>query len=289
MADSMPNSVQELIVNCLERFPDKTTARLDAEILIAHSLNRSRSWLKAFADEPLSEGELAKIMPLLDRRAAGEPVAYILEEWEFYSLPLKVTPATLIPRPETELLVERVLQVIEPLAQPRVLDLGTGTGAIAIAIGKHRPDAKIVATDFSQQALAVAQYNAERHGCAIQFYCGSWYQPLPPQSSFDCIVSNPPYVAQDDPHLQQGDLTFEPLSALTAGQDELADLRHIIHQAPQWLEAQGTLLVEHGYNQKQSVQGLFSQAGFTQVVTHRDYGQQDRFTEGRRELKLNNE
>lgn len=273
-------SLNQLIERFISRFPDSETARLDAEILIAHALKKTRGWLKAFGDDPLTDAEQQAVVPLLDRRVQGEPVAYILGEWEFYSLPLKVTPDTLIPRPETELLVERALTLMESIKQPKVLDLGTGTGAIAIAVKKHRPDAKVFAVDFSIGALEVAQANAKALKCPVEFYCGSWYQPLPKGLSFDFILSNPPYVANDDPHLQQGDLPHEPITALTAGEDEFADIRTIVGQGVSWLSKPGVLMVEHGYNQKQPVQLLFNQAGLTRVQTHRDYGRMDRFTEG---------
>ncbi len=274
------SSLNQLIESYLSCFPDPETARLDAEILIAHALGKSRSWLKAFADDAMSEQNKQIIIPLLERRAQGEPVAYILGEWEFYSLPLKVTPNTLVPRPETELLVERALTLMESIKQPKVLDLGTGTGAIAITIKKHRPEANVFAVDFSAEALKVAQENAKAHKCPIEFFCGSWYEPLPEHLAFDFILSNPPYVANDDPHLLQGDLPHEPITALTAGDDEFADIRAITEQARHWLRSPGVLLIEHGYNQKQVVQSLFQQVGFKQIQTHRDYGRMDRFTEG---------
>jgi len=280
MCEAFVNNVDQIITTYLPKMPDASVAQRDISLLIAAALERSLSWVKAFSDQALSQQQVISICEHLERRIKGEPVAYILGEWEFYSLPFKVTPDTLIPRPETELLVERVLAIIADLDQPSVLDLGCGSGAIAVAIKQQRPDALVSAVEYSEAALLVAKSNAERNKTDINFLQGSWFEPVNTGERFDVIVSNPPYVAQDDPHLSQGDLLFEPRTALTAGGDEFSDISIICHQAPSFLSPHGVLLIEHGYNQKRKVQQLFAENGLLRVITHQDYSRVDRFTEG---------
>ncbi len=274
------HTVQFLLQQYQLQFPDASTAKLDAEILISFALGKSKSWLKAFFDQPLSDEQVNSISELCERRMHGEPVAYILGEWEFYSLPFKVTPDTLIPRPETELLVDRSLEIVSTIQSPNILDLGTGTGAIAVAIKANCPQATVTAVEFSEGAYQVAKNNIVFNQVNVHLLQGSWYEPLTQNETFNLIVSNPPYVAFDDPHLTQGDLPFEPMNALTAGEDEFADIRHILKSAPHYLSNNGYVLIEHGYNQKDAVQQLFSDSGFKQVKTHKDYSGQYRFTEG---------
>ena len=256
-------------------------ARFEAQLLMAQALQVNRSWLLAHADEIPPTVGYARYQHMMDRRLQGEPVAYIFGEKEFYGITLSVTPDVLIPRPETELLVELALVQI-PVATPcSVLDLGTGSGAIAISLATLRPLASIVAVDASAAALQVAQANARRLGLAnIQFILSDWWQDVPATPLFDVIVSNPPYIADADSHLQEGDLRFEPITALAAGATGLKDLVSIINRAPQYLTDTGMLLLEHGYDQGGSVRGLLSGAGFDAVVTHRDLGGVERVSMG---------
>lgn len=253
--------------------------RLDAELLTCHALGISRSQLLA-RREPLDDASRAILDALLARRAIGEPIAYIMGEREFWSLALKVTPDVLIPRPETELLVELALARLAPDAEVALADIGTGSGAIALAIASERPHARVIATDVSAQALAVARENAARHGIAnVEFRQGAACDPLHP-GRVALIVSNPPYVAEADPHLKQGDLRFEPRSALAAGADGLDVLRELVSCAPDVLMAGGVLLVEHGYDQANPVHALFARHGFREITLHRDLAGLPRVTAG---------
>jgi release factor glutamine methyltransferase len=255
--------------------------RLDSELLLASVLNKPRSYLFTWPDQSLTDEQENRFLALLERRTSGEPLAYILGNREFWSMPLKVSPGTLIPRPDTELLVEQALQLLPEHETHRVLDLGTGSGAIALAIASERPMAYIVATDQSVDALTIARENANQHDFDnLKFIHGSWFSPLPGEIRFDLIVSNPPYIAEDDPHLLQGDLPSEPRSALVSGADGLDDIRHIIGQAPQYLVHGGYLILEHGYDQGEAVRTLFHDAGFLEVNTRRDLAGQDRVTQG---------
>lgn len=261
---------------------DAGDARLDAEVLLAHALDKPRSHLRAWPERVLTPEQAARYEELVARRAGGEPVAHILGRREFWSLDLDVTPATLIPRPETELLVELALARIPADAALAVADLGTGTGAIALAVARERPRCRVTATDRSAAALEVARRNAARLGIGgIDFRNGAWYAPLA-GLRFDLILSNPPYVRADDPHLAQGDVRFEPPGALVAGADGLDDLRVIVAGAPEHLHGGGWLLVEHGYDQGGAVAALFRTAGFADVGTIRDLNGQPRVTIGRR-------
>lgn len=255
--------------------------RVDAEWLLAHVLDKSRSWLIAHADDELDEAHARQFAALVDRRAAGEPVAYLTGRRGFWSLELGVTPATLIPRPETELLVELALERLAPDQSTRVLDLGTGSGAIALALASERPQAHVTATDASIDALAVAQRNAQRHNIMnVSFVHGDWFAPLKDQR-FDIIVSNPPYIACDDPHLRQGDLRHEPLSALVSGADGLDDIRRIVHAASSHLMHNGWLMFEHGWNQGNAARVLLCSMGFVEVFTARDIEERDRVSGGK--------
>lgn len=255
--------------------------RVDAEVLLAYALSKPRSWLIAHADDTLSAEHASSYTGLVEKRERGEPVAYITRQRGFWSLDLEVTPATLIPRPETELLVELVLERLPLHKSVRVLDLGTGSGAIALAIASERPQAYVTATDASHDALAVAQRNAHRHSIMnVSFVHGDWFAPLNNQR-FDIIVSNPPYIEREDPHLTQGDLRYEPVSALASGMDGLDDIRRIVRAAPAHLVQDGWLMFEHGWNQGDSVRQLLSDVGFVQVFTAPDMEQRDRVTAGK--------
>ncbi len=255
--------------------------RADAELLLLCLLGRSRSWLIGHTDEVPDLDVQTAYANLVERRASGEPVAYIVGRRGFWSLDLEVTPATLIPRPETELLVELALQRLPRDAACSVADLGTGSGAIALAIACERPRVRVLASDASAPALAVAQRNALRHGIAnVSFVQGDWAAPLGGQR-FDLIVSNPPYIESADPHLGQGDLRFEPVTALAAGVDGLDDIRRIVLDARQHLQPGGWLLLEHGWNQGDAVRGLLQDAGYAEVFTAPDLEQRDRVSGGR--------
>jgi release factor glutamine methyltransferase len=293
------------------------TAKLEAQLLLQHALNVNRAWLIAHENDALQANIHAAYRVMLERRLSGEPIAYILGYREFYGLNLKVTPDTLIPRADTETLVEAALAKIpqnDNTSSPsfrrksessgvellgkktldsdfrrndefRVLDLGTGTGAIALAIAKHRPQAFVYAVDTSQAALNIAIENAKTLKVTnVNFILSNWFSALKNQK-FDVIVSNPPYIEANDAHLKQGDLRFEPISALVAGQkndskDGLDDIRNIIQEAPHYLHPHGYLLLEHGYNQAESVATLLKNAGFAAIETIKDLGGNDRVTLG---------
>lgn len=239
----------------------------EARILVAHALQLSRVQLITQSERILNTEETAQLSSLFQRRRAGEPIAYITGEREFYGLMLHTTPDVLIPRPETELLVELALERLSDGA--RVLDMGTGSGAIAIAIAHTRPDTDVAALDMSEAALVVARRNAARHGAEINFLQSDWYGAVHAQS-FDVIVSNPPYIVEADPHLSQGDLRFEPINALTDHADGLSALRTIIAGAMQHLTAGGWLLMEHGYDQAPAVRALLAAQGFREVQSWTD-------------------
>lgn len=240
-------------------------AQLEARLLLQRVLNVNHAWLIAHADDTLTPEQYAAFDILLQRRLNGEPIAHILGAREFFGLNLKVTPDTLIPRPDTETLVEAALDKIPKTTQVQVLDLGTGTGAIALAIAKHRPHTDVVAVDFSESALMIAKENATNLAISnVNFIQSHWFSALDHQR-FDMIVSNPPYIAENDPHLSQGDVRFEPKSALTSGADGLDDIRHIISRAPHYLKPNGWLLLEHGYNQSNAAAALLQQSHFNQI------------------------
>jgi release factor glutamine methyltransferase len=256
--------------------------RAEAELLLLHVLQKPRSWLFTHADEVLEMDVQTAFSALLDRRAAGEPVAYLVGHRGFWTLDLEVTPATLIPRPETELLVELALQRLPPGFSGQVADLGTGSGAIALAIASERPQAQVVATDASGAALEVARRNAQRHAITnVGFVQGDWLAPLADRR-FDLIASNPPYIEAADPHLARGDLRFEPASALASGRDGLDDIRRIVDGARHHLAPGGWLLFEHGWNQGNVAHALLRDAGYAEVFTAQDLEQRDRVSGGRR-------
>lgn len=250
------------------------TPRLDAELLLAHALGKSREWLVAHADEPV---EFSSYDGLIERRSAGEPLAYILGFKDFWTLRLSVTPATLVPRPETELLVELALR--RPDAATSVVDLGTGSGAIALALASERLDWRVTATDASIEALAVARANAVALGLSrVELLQGSWFGPLAGRT-FELIVSNPPYIAATDPALESATLAHEPQIALSPGMDGMACLREIIREAPDHLERNGWLLLEHGASQGREVARELVARGFSHVRSHRDLAGHERATE----------
>ena len=253
--------------------------RPDADVLTAHAVGCARNTLYAFPERPVSTADTQRLAGFLDRRQRGEPVAYILGEREFWSLPLRVDARVLIPRPETECLVEAALDHIEDGA--RVLDLGTGSGAVALAVATARPDADVVGVDLDPGCLDLARENAGGLGVTVQFMQSDWFSALDAGQRFDVILANPPYVADGDPHLARGDLRFEPRRALSGGPDGLTALRHIIATASAWLASGGWLFVEHGHDQQASVRRLFLESGFENVETRQDLAGIDRVAGGR--------
>ncbi|MDC8783967.1 peptide chain release factor N(5)-glutamine methyltransferase [Roseateles koreensis] len=256
--------------------------RLDAQLLLCHLLQKNRAWLISHDDAPLSADMAQTLAKQFQQRADGMPVAYLTGEKEFHGLRLRVTPDTLIPRPDTETLVDWALEILRELpGQPRVLDLGTGSGAIALALKASLPAIDMHALDFSPGALAVARQNAQTLGLPVHFHQGDWWQPVAGQR-FDLIVSNPPYIAGEDHHLPA--LRFEPLSALTPGADDqtgLRDLLTLINGAPSHLQPGAFLLLEHGYDQADAVAGELQRRGFVDLALRHDLGAQPRVSGGR--------
>jgi release factor glutamine methyltransferase len=259
---------------------------MEARLLLQQVLGVNRAWLIAHANDALQTNRDAEFQALLTRRLAGEPIAYLIQQREFYGLTLRVSPATLIPRADSETLVDAALEKIpHPNTKPiTVLDLGTGSGAIALAIAHNRPQASVLAVDASDAALTVAQHNASQLKLSnVQFALGDWYAKLAEQR-FDVIVSNPPYIAKNDSHLNQGDLRFEPLSALAAGVDGLDDIRQITQEGLIHLMPQGWLMLEHGYDQGAAVRELMAEAGLVEITSKQDLGGNDRVTLGKNPL-----
>lgn len=253
----------------------------EARLLLGEVLGRNHAWLEAHRDDVLDAVAAERFAALVARRAAGEPVAYLLGRREFYGRDFAVSPAVLIPRPETELLVEIALAAVAGIPAPRILDLGTGSGCIAITLALELPAADVTAVDISDAALAMARGNAARLGARLHCLQSEWFAALSGER-FDLIVSNPPYVAEGDPHLAEGDLRFEPALALACGRDGLDAIRRILASAPDHLEPGGTLHFEHGYDQAPAVAELLMWAGFTDIVQHRDLAGIVRVSGGRR-------
>lgn len=258
--------------------------RLEAELLLAHVLSAPRSYLHAHSEELLNPQQAEQFQQLLARRRAGEPIAYILKRKEFWSLDLYVNPHTLIPRPETELLVELALAKLPTGRAQRIADLGTGSGAIALALAKARPHWQVVASDQCEAALGVAAYNAEQLNIQnVGFYQGDWCSALP-NEPLHAVISNPPYLAQDDPHLKDGGLDYEPVKALVAGKDGLSAIKNIICSAHDYLLPGGWLMLEHGATQRLAVTELMQNAGYMEIQNFQDYAGHDRVVIGRRSL-----
>ena len=261
------------------------SARLDIELLLCHVLKKNRTYLFTWPDKTLSPEQAEEFLQFFNRRKSGEPIAHILGQREFWSLPLSVNNSTLIPRPDTELLVELVLELFVddvPQQKRMCLDLGTGTGAIVLAIASEKPEWQLVGVDRSVDAVALAEKNRSALQFAnVQILQSDWFSAIPAQQ-FDVIVSNPPYIDPQDPHLDQGDVRFEPRSALIADNQGLADIELIIQQSWNYLCEQGWLLLEHGYDQGQAVRDLLIARGFAQVETRTDLGGNERVTLGRK-------
>lgn len=281
----MSASIHDILRNDSKRLEaalnlDFSTARIEVQCLLQAVLQVDRAWLLTHPEHKLIDEQHARYAALFERRLIGEPIAYLLASREFYGLNFKVTPATLIPRPETELLVELALQRIPQHCAFRVLDMGIGSGAIALSIAHARPDAEVVAVDTSTAALEVAQFNAQRLGLKnIRLLHSDWFSALHDER-FDIIVSNPPYIAADDAHLAQGDVRFEPRIALASGADGLDDIRRIVAEAKAHLNVKGWLLLEHGYGQAAHVRALLLQSGFAGVFSARDLSGIERVSGG---------
>ena len=277
------NSVATLLKHADQLKEISDTAVLDVELLLSHAMDVDRAWLKTWPEHILLSAQVSIFEDLFARRLTGEPIAFIIGSQGFWSLDLKVTPQTLIPRPETELLVETSLALDLP-ADCRAIDLGTGTGAIALALAKERPNWQLTAVDSEPAAVKLAELNS--HYCQIDnvmVYQSDWFSQVPllgRLSNYHLIVSNPPYIEIDDPHLMQGDVRFEPASALVSGVDGLDDLREVINSSVKYLETFGWLLVEHGYRQGSAVRELFKAAGFITIETMTDFNQLERITMG---------
>lgn len=274
---STPHSIRTELGAAAQRIE-----RNEAELLLAHLLGRDRAWLFAWPEHRLTAEQSSAFRAQVEHRSAGRPIAQLTGRRAFWTLDLEVSADTLIPRPETELLVEWALELGGEAAR-RLLDLGTGTGAIALALASERPHWRIDAVDRSDAALAVARRNAERLGLeGIRWHQSDWFATMPSERHFDLIVANPPYVAAEDPHLQRGDLRFEPRVALASGADGLDDIRRIVARAPGFLDPGGWLLLEHGYDQGAAVRALLSAAGLEQIETRPDLAGLERATGGRR-------
>lgn len=276
--------IQQARAHIMTVLAEGESPRADADVLLCHLLDCRRSYLMTWPERELDTAQQATLQRWLARRLNGEPIAHLVGEREFWSLPLKVSPATLIPRPDTEVLVEQALTRI-PQGPCAVLDLGTGTGAIALALKSERPEVDVWAVDRMADAAALARENSAALGLPIEVRDGSWFEPLgePDRDNtprFAVIVSNPPYIDGADPHLEQGDVRFEPRSALVADDAGLADIRHIVAHAPAYLLTDGWLLLEHGWDQGKAVRQLLRDGGYREVATVRDYGDNDRVTLG---------
>jgi release factor glutamine methyltransferase len=259
---------------------DLVEARREAQILFGHAMGVSRAWLSAHHDDAADSSVADAFRELVRRRRTGEPVAYLVGRREFYGLEFRVTPDVLIPRADTETLVDAALEKLLKGAQPEVLDIGTGSGCVALTLAHERPAARVTAVDVSAAALIVARENAASIGVNAEFVQGAWFEELDGRR-FDLIVSNPPYVATGDPHLQQGDLRFEPATALASGEDGLADIRIIVADAPAYLREGGWLLFEHGYEQADVCRDLLLDAGFGEVISRADIAGLPRVAGGR--------
>ena len=260
---------------------DKNSVRTDVEFLLSHCLDKSLTWLKTWPEALLSSNEEQQFKLYVERRTKGEPIAYITGSKAFWSLELLTNNATLIPRAETELLVELALEELSAKSSARVLDLGTGTGAIALSIGSERPNDFVLASDFNERAVKLAQKNAKANRVAnVKVVHSDWFKNIN-EIKFDLIVSNPPYVASNDPHLNQGDLVFEPNSALVATGNGLDDIRHIVEKSKDFLKDNCVLMLEHGFEQGELVRDIFLNNGYQSVKTTQDLAGLDRVTQGR--------
>jgi release factor glutamine methyltransferase len=255
---------------------------LDAEVLLGFVLGKPRTYLRAWCDNTLTDEQLTAFAVLIKQRQQGTPIAYLAGTREFWSRDFRVTPEVLIPRPDTELLIELSLELIPENQAIKLIDLGTGSGIIAVTLAAERPNAHAIAVDASLAALAIAQYNARQHQLTdIEFYQSDWFTNVP-KSLFDLVISNPPYIDPEDEHLQQGDVRFEPKSALIADNKGLSDIQIIADEARRYLKPLGHLLIEHGYNQAPQVQAIFNALAYDKVQSYRDLSGQARVTYGQK-------
>jgi release factor glutamine methyltransferase len=273
------STVSEALDWATEQLSESDDARLDSQVLLAYALNVSRTWLFTWPDKALDGATLTAFNALIEERKSGTPIAYITGYRDFWSLRLKVTPDTLIPRADTELLVETALTLKNVEKPCDVIDLGTGTGAIALSLANECPSWRITATDINPKTLAVAKENATTLELAVSFKDSAWFDAI--NDRYDLVISNPPYIESDDPHLQQGDLRYEPAGALASGRDGLDDIRLLVQQALKHLKKDGYLLLEHGYQQAEAVRSLMAKAGYIDIETHQDIEDRDRVTLGK--------
>ena len=277
---ALSEATQRLTDSYAQRNEQSDTARLDSQVLLCHVLQKDNSYLFTWPDKELTDSELAAFNQLIEKRSKGIPVAYLTGERDFWSLKLKVNPSVLIPRPDTELLVELALNQKLP-ESALVADLGTGSGAVALSLAKENPQWQVVTVDRFPEPLVTAEENAQLNAISnVQFLLGSWCEPLP--DNMDMIVSNPPYIREDDQHLNQGDVQFEPITALTAGKDGLDDIRLISVQALKKLNNGGWLMLEHGYDQGLSIRTILLNDGYIDARTEQDLAGHDRVTLARK-------
>lgn len=273
-------TIAELLTRSQSLIDVSDTAALDVELILCHCVQKNRTYLKTWPERELDSAQLKQFETLLKRRQQGEPVAYLIGSRGFWTLDLAVNPSTLIPRPETELLVEQALACLPYNKEAHVLDLGTGTGAIALAIASENSHWQVLGCDVQEEAVVLAEQNRESHKIKnATFLQSHWFTSIP-QQPFDLIVSNPPYIDPEDEHLSQGDVRFEPRSALVAANKGLADIEKIISTSNTYLKPDGWLMFEHGYDQGEAVRELIQQAGFSSISTIKDLGGMDRVTQG---------
>lgn len=277
----MAESIQNLLQTASSQLAATSdSAMLDAEVLLCHCLHKNRSYLRAWPDKQLDAEQCRAFQALIAKRSDGWPVAYLTEQREFWSRNFKVSPEVLIPRPDSELMIELCLPLLPETEPVKVIDLGTGSGILAITLAAERPKAQVFATDISSSALKIATENAATLNIHnISFKLSNWFANVT-EHNFDLIISNPPYIADHDPHLQQGDVRFEPQSALISAENGLQDIRLLAEQARHHLKNQGRLLIEHGYNQQAEVQAILTQFNYQQISTHQDLSGQPRITSG---------
>ena len=277
------SSIKSLLANATNTLANHSDSPvLDAEVLLCFVLHKPRSYLRAWCDNTLTDQQQSDFTALIEQRQQGIPIAYLTGTREFWSRDFVVTPDVLIPRPDTELLIELSLELITKQKAVRILDLGTGSGIIAITLAAECPHAQVIAVDASLAALKVAQHNAQQHQLTnIAFYHSDWFANVPNQL-FDLVISNPPYIDKDDEHLQQGDVRFEPKSALIANDDGLSDIKIIASAAQNYLVHSGHLLIEHGYNQARQAQAIFNALHYDKVHTYPDLSRQPRVTHGQK-------
>lgn len=283
MADlpAATDSIQCLLATASEQLAGTSdTPLLDAEVLLCHCLKKTRAFLRAWPEHSPDQPQLTDFQQLIDQRNLGMPVAYLTGQREFWSRPFKVSPDVLIPRPDSELLIELSLALLAPNKPGKIIDLGTGSGILAITLAAERPSIQAIATDFSPAALAIAGQNAQQLEVDnVYFIQSNWFDAIN-EHDFDLVISNPPYIADNDPHLRQGDVRFEPNHALVSDENGLQDIRLIAEQARQHLRSSGRLLIEHGYHQQTDVQAIFNTLNYQQVTTHRDLSGNPRVTSG---------